>query len=349
MSASGVGQTATVAVYVVAGLSVEVRCNERVVAELVDGRFRPLRVEGDGTGAADIVIDVRGPGADPGWPASPKGTLRPIYEAPAGSIGYADEADELYVFYDERIVFRCRPASGRIELAIVSGRLADVLFATQLLLTIGIMETFKRFGRFPLHAGALARRGRGILLPGTSGAGKSTTTVALVRAGFDFLADDTVFLSTSTSAPADPWSATGGTDVAVTGFPDQVDVSERTAAMVPELRPLLEQPLLPGRKKHSFRIEDVFGSRIVEQCRPVALVFPRVVPGRRSSTEPLGASEALRALVPDLLLTEPVATQAHLDMLGGLARTVPGFTLLAGSDLDGVAACLSELVQGVAL
>jgi len=45
----------------------------------------------------------------------------------------------------------------------------------------------------------------------------------------------------------------------VAGFPDEVDVTERTVAMFPELGHLAGTSLLPGRDKHSFRVEDVFG------------------------------------------------------------------------------------------
>jgi hypothetical protein len=345
MNASGVRPSGTCVAYDLAGLSLEVRCDDPMVGGLIDGRFRPLRATAARTGAPDIVIDVRGPGADPDWPDCPDGALQAIYDAPEGSVGYAGASDELYVFYGQRVIFRCRPAAGRIDMAIVAGGLADALFATQLLLTIGIFETFKRFGRFPLHAGALSRQGRGILLPGTSGAGKSTTTVALVRAGFDFLGDDTVFLS-SPSEPAS--SGFDSTDITATGFPDQVDVTEHTVLMVPELGHLLEEPLLPGRGKHSLRVEDVFGSRIVVSCRPALLVFPQVTPGRQSRAEPLDASSALRGLLPNVLLTDPTFSQAHLDMLGRLVRSVPAFTLLAGSDLDDMASCLSGLLEDVA-
>jgi hypothetical protein len=46
----------------------------------------------------------------------------------------------------------------------------------------------------PLHAGCVARAGRGVLLVGASGAGKSTLTLHCLRAGMDFLAEDSVLL-----------------------------------------------------------------------------------------------------------------------------------------------------------
>jgi hypothetical protein len=43
-----------------------------------------------------------------------------------------------------------------------------------------------------IHAAAVARNGRAIVLPGINGSGKSTLTAALVHAGFGYLSDDTV-------------------------------------------------------------------------------------------------------------------------------------------------------------
>ena len=43
---------------------------------------------------------------------------------------------------------------------------------------------------YVLHAGAVAREGRGILLPGPSHSGKSTLTVALAQRGFGILSDE---------------------------------------------------------------------------------------------------------------------------------------------------------------
>ena len=40
------------------------------------------------------------------------------------------------------------------------------------------------------HSGALTRNGHGILIPGASGAGKSTTSAALAFAGFEYCTDD---------------------------------------------------------------------------------------------------------------------------------------------------------------
>jgi len=318
-------------VYLLAGLAVEVRCTEPAVAELIESRFVCLRT--DDTRPADVVIEVRGPAADRGWPPGPDGSGRPIYDAPGAQIGYFEGSDQLFVDYEHRARLLCTPAEGLIQLSIVGSELGDEVLATHPLLTIALVETMKRFGRFPLHAAGLALRGKGVLVPGASGSGKSTTSVTLVRAGFDFLSDDTVFL---TSSPEGVW---------VAGFPDEVDVTERTVAMFPELGHLSGTSLLPGRDKHSFRVEDVFGVTPVEGCRPAVLIAPQVTAGSHSELEPLAPSQALLGLLPNVLLTEPRATQAHLDMLAALVQEVPCLTFRVGSDLDAAAACVADLVS----
>jgi hypothetical protein len=194
------------------------------------------------------------------------------------------------------------------------------------------MEMMKRRGRFPLHAGCVARDGRGVLLAGTSGAGKSTLTVALAADGWDFLSDDTVFLARPSGA------------ITAWGFPDEIDCSDDTAAMLAELRHLIGEPTLPGRPKHPVNVAEAFGALPVPACRPCALVLPSISGQHESVLTAVSSSRALRELVPDILLTEPAATQAHFDMLAALVREVPCYSLATGTDLGSARRCLQEIL-----
>ncbi len=53
-------------------------------------------------------------------------------------------------------------------------------------------------GLVPLHAACVGRGGRGLLLMGASGAGKSTVALHALLRGFDFLAEDSVFVAPDT-------------------------------------------------------------------------------------------------------------------------------------------------------
>lgn len=79
------------------------------------------------------------------------------------------------------------------------------------------------------HAGAVAREGRALALCGTSGAGKSTTALALVRAGLDFVSNDRTLLK-----PRD-----GG--VELLGIPKHPRVNPGTLVHNPMLRGLLSE------------------------------------------------------------------------------------------------------------
>jgi energy-coupling factor transporter ATP-binding protein EcfA2 len=53
-------------------------------------------------------------------------------------------------------------------------------------------------GLVPLHAGCVGRGGRGLLLVGSSGSGKSTVALHSLLNGFDFLTEDSTFVQPDT-------------------------------------------------------------------------------------------------------------------------------------------------------
>lgn len=322
-----------VATYAVAGLTIEARCEDPTVAAMVEARLSALRSDpAHRTAPADITIEITGPGSGTPRLSAPSGSGRPMYDGPDQAIDYFEQDDQLFADFAGHVVLQCEPAAGRIRIAVASSDPSDRVVAAHPLLTVALHETVKRFGRFPLHAAGLALGGRGVLVPGTSGAGKSTLTVTLVRAGFDFLSDDTVFLT-----PED--------GILVSGFPDEIDVGAGTIDMFTELNHLARTPLALGREKHGFRVEEVFGVSPRPSCRPAVVVFPRVEEGPSPHLEALSPTEALIELMPNVLVTEPASTQAHMDMLGDLVRTVPGYRFRPGPNVDAAAECIATLVS----
>ncbi|MDQ1448706.1 MAG: hypothetical protein QOC79_1677, partial [Actinomycetota bacterium] len=136
----------------------------------------------------------------------------------------------------------------------------------------------------------------------------------------------------------------GATGRAVFAFPDELDVSDATVEMIPELAWLRRRAKRPGREKHAVPA-DVLGGRTVLGCTATALIFPQVARTARSVLEPVGPADALRELLPNVLLTDATTSQSHLDVLGQLAREVPSFRLFTGSVLDEVAKTLAPLLR----
>lgn len=133
------------------------------------------------------------------------------------------------------------------------------------------------------------------------------------------LSDDLVFLRLTT----------GGLEVV--GLPDELDFTEHTAVLFPELTAPTARSN-PRRPKRSVRPEDV-GMVLVPRCRPTAVVLITVAAAEPSRLVPVDADDALLELVPNVLLTEPSSSQAHLDALAQLVQAVPCFRLSSGCDV----------------
>lgn len=314
--------------YSLCGVGIEVNAPAEVAA-LIGSRLRFLR--SPAAKPASVLFDIRA-GGDDGFAASPDGPGRPVYNAPPGQLLYFEGPDQLFIDYPGYFRMLCSPATGLVQSAVLSN-VPGIVLAAYHFFTLPLMELMKRQGRFPLHAGCVARDGRGVLLAGTSGSGKSTLTAALVADGWDFLSDDTVFV-TRQAGVTSAW-----------GLSDEIDCSDNTAGMLAELRHLVGEPTLAGRDKHPVNVEEAFGVLPVPACRPHALVLPTISGERRSVLSAVSASGALRQLAPNVLLTQRAATQAHLDTLAELVSEIPCYSLATGTDLSLASRCLQEILS----
>ena len=89
----------------------------------------------------------------------------------------------------------------------------------------------------------MSRNGRGLIFPGSSGAGKTTLAIRLLQSGFDFLSDDMLFLDPSAES------------LRVLGFPDEIDVTGETLELMPQLQDIPGFRRIPGSPKHQIRPE----------------------------------------------------------------------------------------------
>lgn len=261
------------------------------------------------------------------------GAARPVYDPPLGEVVYDDADDRLFIGYGPRLRVLCEPGRGRARASAAGVEEEDLWSLSHPLFTLPLVELLKRRGLYGLHAGGACRGGKALLLAGTSGAGKSTLTLALARAGFGFLGDDTLFLSRRP-----------GEGPRVLAFPDEFDLTDQTVALFPDLAPRLGGPSPAGWRKRQVRVERAYGTPVVWECAPAVLVFPRVAGVRHSELAPLSPGEALLELAPNVLLTEPRSSQAHLDALAELVAASECFRLATGTDLEEAARVVGELL-----
>lgn len=176
-----------------------------------------------------------------------------------------------------------------------------------------VMESLD--GPVMLHAGAVARAGRAVVVSGPSGAGKSTLTAALVGAGFGYLSDEVAALDPETGR--------------VRPYPKPLG-----------LRPPAEQ-LLPGHRDWI----DVEGGWLVPPARVVREPVP---PGLivLLAREP-GADVVVERISPARAVSQLATQTSHfgsrprlsLSVLADLARSAPAVRL-RHDDLDAAVAAV---------
>ena len=228
----------------------------------------------------------------------------------------------------------------------------------------------RRAGCYFLHANALcpppterAATGpdTGVLLVGDCGAGKTTLSLSLIKAGWRYVGDDSVMLQMVDNAAGTP--AGKGPDQ----FPDtelsvapsrQVGVAvhavrrgfactAQTAARWPWLAPLLANgPALDGRKT-LVDLDHLDPTSFVPACWPRLLLFPRISGAAQSQVTPLTRTQSFTALLGQPnngLLMEPTLTPALLSLFQTLVAQTYGYQLDLGWDVFTQPAQVSALL-----
>lgn len=296
--------------YDVHGVGLAFKTNHAAVAETIHARLQHFERAVDDT---ELRFELVVGGAD--RVEVPSGRARRVYEPVEGEVAYYPDADALYVEHrDARLL--CSPAIGASQAFAPAAADADLWLLSRPFLTLPLIESLKRRGLYSLHAAAGSIDGGGILVAGTSGAGKTTLTLALGAAGFALLSDDMVFLS-------------GDGALTARAFPDEVDVTDDTLGMFPELSERAYER--PGWPKKQLPIDAV--GPVAMSCRPALLVLAQLGRERTSRLEPIGADAALVELSPNVLLTEAGSSQRHLAALGELVRSTRCYALELGRDV----------------
>ncbi|MFO1430149.1 MAG: hypothetical protein U1F76_08425 [Candidatus Competibacteraceae bacterium] len=189
--------------------------------------------------------------------------------------------------------------------------------------------------RYSLHASAVARNGRVLVLAGESGSGKSTAALGLVHQGWHYLADDVVLLESTEEGPR-LWGLARG-----------FAYHSALLAQVPEpANPMTEQADLNGEKRFTD-LDTVYPGRHLPCGSLRALVFPQIVAQARSRLLPLEPMESLSALFSASagLLTDKLHATAQLEFLKTMVMQRPAYRLLAGRDIFGNGRTLEALLM----
>jgi len=307
---------------------VEIVCDAPDAAAVVDRRlsfFPPFDQE------PSISIELCTDGLHEAGERPSDGRI--VHESQNVAIVYSDRIDELWVDYRGGAFAHCRPAEGQGSIYVTRADDAWPWIASRPLLTVSLLELLKRRSLFGVHAAAVAHAGRGVMLAGSTGSGKSTASLALLLGGWSFLGDDIVFLRDTPG------------EAVLLAFPDEIDASDETIQFFPALGALSDWPRLAGYAKRQLSPEIVRAGGTVLSARPGLVLLPRIGGMDSHELEPVAPDELLLELIPNVILTEQAAAQTQLDQLAELARRTPAYRVTLGRRVGALQAILEDLLE----
>lgn len=311
-----------------ADMAIEVISAEPRLLDLLAGV--PLRHTADACEAcARLHIEV---GGEPPAPAA--AACRPrvdLGSAAAGGppLGFVRCADHIEVVAPGLGQASVLPGweTARVVLAAVP---ADLLPVWELL-SVVVMGMVAERGYFPLHASMVERDGCGVVFCGQKACGKTTSCLALGRAGWSVRADDRVYLSHRERLLA--WGAAA-----------ELRLCPSVTRHFVGLEPLLARARLYAGKR-LVAAEHLVPSAGAGFCQPRLLLFPKVGTGGKHEFEPCSAAAALEVLLTTHTLScDPRHAAAHFAIAAELAAGLPAYRLRLGPDLAALPAAVAARV-----
>jgi hypothetical protein len=246
--------------------------------------------------------------------------------------GFFQNDEIQFIAHDKySVVFysRCRP--WRVDITSFDYETEDLFFCVfdPLLFTC-----LMRLGQILWHASAVTSRGRSIIIPADAKGGKSTTALTLVSAGFDFLADDNIFLLLQ------------GTQVSAASFDNELFLRKPSVDRLSELDMVqtAEWTIRGEEEKKRVDMRSARDPRAVPW--PVAMVlFPSIENREDTVLQPLSRAEGIMACLelglaaknPIAIFRDRLASEAQLKIYTALATTSNCYRILLGSDPKHVA------------
>ncbi|MGH7825145.1 MAG: hypothetical protein ACREQ7_08210 [Candidatus Binatia bacterium] len=187
-----------------------------------------------------------------------------------------------------------------------------------------------------IHAGMVAHSGRGVLFAGKSGSGKSTSSLACLSRGFNFLSEDYLGLEILT-------------DGSLLGHSlyNSVFLESEHLKRFPELKAHVLRGG-PAEEKSVVILSDLFPDRLDRVAPITAVLLPRVVGGTEPRIYPAPKSQALLALGPSSLFQIPSRRTSGFEKLAQIVQQVPAYWLDLGGEINRIPHVVKAFMEEMA-
>ena len=183
----------------------------------------------------------------------------------------------------------------------------------------------------------VAKNGQGALLVGKSGSGKSTSSLACLCGGFDFLGEDYVSLEFTKEG------SVIGHSLYNSAFLERTHLK-----LFHELTPYVITGLNSDERKAAVILSEAFSGRLKPSVPIRALVIAHVNgQSPRSHFRTASKGEALLGLGPSCLFQIPSRGARSFPKLAELADAIPAYQLDLGSDLAFIPSAVEDILQEI--
>ena len=313
--------------YTIEGLKVRIRCDTEIystisgyLSSLCKGKNRlkkpPLEVA--------ITVTDRPPKLPPN---SVKTIKRPSIET------YLNGNDIYFTSKDGSIIY-LDPINRKSKIFFTQ----KILNKTVILFSLlggTIVETLKYDGLHFLHAAALSNNELKLLISGDGGCGKTTTTLSLVRAGFKYLSDDSIFVEEQNG------------EIQVSPFYSHFHIDKNLSDRFPEFT-AGNRISIPKGTKIGINASETFPGSFIPCLSPNVIIFPKITPAPKSFVRPIGKIEVFNRLLTQIVLApDDEISKKQIELLRKLVNQTLGFELLCGKDVYDDPSSLLKVIKKI--
>lgn len=183
-----------------------------------------------------------------------------------------------------------------------------------------------------IHAGAVGTEAGGVLLVGGTGTGKSTSTLACLNAGLQYISDDRCLLGLEPEPRA--WCVYNAAKLR----PEQMQ-------RFPHLLPAVRANNLPDEEKDIIFVHQYAPEQLAAALPVRALLLARLAHRPETTWTPISPARVWRELSTSSLVYQPGMGQDELRLMADLVRRLPCYLLNLGTELGEIPPVITQVIQ----
>lgn len=185
-----------------------------------------------------------------------------------------------------------------------------------------------------VHSAAIGKNNQGALLVGPSGSGKSTTSLICLRDGFQFIGEDYCIVHSE--------------ECYVENVYNTGKLTEWSAQHLPEL---LEHTWFAAGEVNEKTIMSFYPhyqSQLIDRIPLKVIILPKVTSNRETTWQKISPALGLQAMAPSTIFQLQITSgRKQFKWMADLARKIPSYNLLLGTDINQVSSTISDLLDHV--